>query len=61
MDGSAGIVVCVAQVAEGDPADRCRSGAIRDSYKARDPTTGIVPTVAVLMHVNININVYTLQ
>lgn len=59
MDGSTGIVVCVAQVAEGDPVGRCRPGAIGIHAGQGDPTTGIVSTVVVFMHVNININVYT--
>lgn len=61
----AGSMICVMWVAEGDPAERCRSGAIEDSYKAKGPRSEVpqrgCPIVVILIHVSININVYTWQ
>lgn len=61
----AGSMICVMWVAEGDPADRCRPGAIEDSYKAKGPRSEVsqwgCPIVMSFIHVNININVYTEQ
>lgn len=61
LDGATGSIICVMQVAEGDPAERCRSGAIEDSCRGGDLTMMVVPIVTVFVYVNININVYTWQ
>lgn len=59
----AGSMICVMKVAEGDPAERCRSGAIEDSFKAKGPRSEVsqrgCPIVMSFIHFNININVYT--
>lgn len=48
-------------VNEGYPADWCRPGAMRDSYRVGDLTMVVVSIVAVFIYINININVYTKQ